>query len=106
MRCPTRQPVPFLRRLSIRRMTRPGPWTASAASRLRLMQAVDALTQTVEVQTKLLRKVVEAATAPGESSEFSPLNRNLSQIALLLKANGDLLTLICQQVGGSPPATP
>jgi hypothetical protein len=84
------------------------PWTMDRLGGLTfaMMQAVDALTQTVEVQTKLLRKVVEAATAPGESSEFSPLNRNLSQIALLLKANGDLLTLICQQVGGSPPATP
>ncbi|KQP40335.1 hypothetical protein ASF34_10970 [Methylobacterium sp. Leaf106] len=70
------------------------------------MQALDALTETANLHTQLLRKIMEAATSPGESSEFSPLNRNLSQIAQLLKVNGDLLTLICQQVGGSPPATP
>lgn len=84
------------------------PWTLDrlAGLTVAMMQALDALTKTADVHTQFLRKVLEAAAAPGESSEFSPLNRNLSQIAQLLKLNGDLLSMICQQVGGSPPATP
>ena len=84
------------------------PWTLDRLGELTfaVMQALDALTQTAEVQTKLLRNLLEAAASPGESSEFSPLNRNLSQIAELLKLNGQLLTVICQQVSGSPPARP
>ncbi|MCJ2012433.1 hypothetical protein [Methylobacterium sp. J-076] len=71
-----------------------------------LSQAMDALIQTAEDHTKMLEQVLKAAAAPAESSEFSPLNRNLNQITQLLKLNGELLSVICRQVGGTSPATP
>lgn len=71
-----------------------------------ISQAMDALVQIADDHTKMLEKVLKAAAAPGESSEFSPLNRNLNQITQLLKLNGQLLGVICNQVGGSLPAKP
>lgn len=84
------------------------PWTLERLGALlfALMQAQDALAQIAESHTKMLLKILEAAAAPGESSEFSPLNRNLNLIAQLLRQNGDVLSVICQQVGGSIPAKP
>lgn len=84
------------------------PWTLERLGALlsAVLQAVDTLARTDEDHTKMLRKILEAAAAPAESSEFSPLNRNLNLIAQLLRQNGDLLGVICQQVGGSPPAKP
>lgn len=50
------------------------PWTLDrlAGLTVAMMQTLDALTQTADVHTQFLRKVLEAADAPGESSEFSP----------------------------------
>ncbi|MWV26262.1 hypothetical protein FVE89_30685 [Methylobacterium sp. 2A] len=91
--------------------TAPGddaPWTPDrlGGQLLALAQTVDALVRTAEDHTKMLQKVLEAAAAPAESSEFSPLNRNLKLIARLLDQNGDLLSVICRQVGASLPAKP
>ena len=71
-----------------------------------ISQTLDALVQIADDHTKMLEKVLKAAAAPGESSEFSPLNRNLNHITQLLKLNGELLSVICRQVGGSLPAKP
>ncbi len=84
------------------------PWTLERLGdhMQALLQAVDCLAQTADQHTKMLRQVLEAAAAPAESSEHSPLNRNLKLIARLLDQNGDLLSVICQQVGASLPTKP
>lgn len=84
------------------------PWTLERLGELlsAVLQAQDASAQTDADHTKMLRKILEAAAAPAASSEFSPLNRNLNQITQLLKLNGELLGVICQQVGGSLPVKP
>ncbi|AMB46872.1 hypothetical protein [Methylobacterium sp. AMS5] len=84
------------------------PWTLERLGDqlFAISRTMDALVQIAEDHTKMLEQVLKAAAAPGESSEFSPLNRNLSQITQLLKLNGELLSVICCQVGGAPPGKP
>lgn len=84
------------------------PWTLErlGGQLSAISQTLDALVQIADDHTKMLEQVLKAAAAPGESSEFSPLNRNLNHITQLLKLNGELLSVICRQVGGSLPTKP
>ena len=51
------------------------PWTLDRLGELTfaVMQALDALTQTAEVQTKLLRNLLEAAGLPGGEQRVQPV---------------------------------
>lgn len=84
------------------------PWTLDrlGGQVLALLTAVDSLAQTADQHSKMLQQVLVAAGAPAETSEHSPLNRNLKLIARLLDQNGELLSVICRQVGGSLPVKP